>query len=143
MSDIDTASIRKSFPGGKPKTALFQIWTSTALIVWILDLVAKAMPRGGWWTTHYIHRSVGYIVMCAVVTALCVAAIPWRSMAIGAGLFVGGACANVTDSLDGVVLNMIPIPFTDGFTCNVADFGIMGGFALMLAAGLARCRHIT
>lgn len=137
MSFIDTASIRKSLPGEKSKTALFRISIFAALLVWIADWSVKALPHASWWVPHYVDRSWAALPLSWALLLFMVALIgrPW--MAWAAGTAGGGLAANMVDlKLDGVVWNMIPIPFSNGLVCNVADFAIVGGF-LALAVGSA------
>lgn len=116
---------------------LFKISIFAALVVWSVDWSVKALPEASWWVPHYVDRSWLALPLAWTLLLLMVALIgrPWIAWA--AGVAGGGLAANLVDlKLDGVVWNMIPIPLSGGFTCNVADFAIVGGF-LVLTFGSA------
>jgi len=119
--------------------ALFRISVFSALALWLLDWTVKLLPQASWWVPHYTERSLWALPASCALLALFVAMVQTPACAAVAGVTAGGMAANLIDlRMDGVVWNMIPIPFTDGFTCNVADFAIIGGFLALTIIGAIR-----
>lgn len=135
---IDMASIRNCPSGGKSQMALFQIMIFSAISVWIVDWTVKALPKASWWVPHQTERSWAGVPLAWLLLLMMVSIIGKRWVAWAAGVAGGGLVANIVDlKLNGVVWNMIPIPYAQGLTCNVADFAIVGGFvALLIGVGI-------
>ena len=103
----------------------------------IVDWTVKSLPKGDFWVPHYTERPWIILPICLVLVSLGILLMNKRAGYIAGGIAMGGYCANMIDlQRDGVVWNMIPIPWTDGFTCNVADFAIVGGGIALLVLSL-------
>ncbi len=105
-----------------------------------LDWGVKSLPKADWWVPHYTTRPLWLLPIMFLTVLASMAIINTRTGYIAGGAAFGGFFANLIDlSTDGLVWNMIPIPGTDGFTCNVADFAIVGGVAVMFPLVILHC----
>lgn len=120
---------------------------ASTLGVWALDWSLKAAHPLLWsgWVPHYTSRSFGFLFLALACLCFVVPILGTLPAAIAGGVAFGGMCANTVDlAVNGMVWNMIPIPWTDGFWCNVADFAIVGGLAvLFVSAGRFAMKEIT
>lgn len=102
------------------------------------DWAVKAWgyPYVGEWIPHRTDRAALNLLPIAAGCLALVSVIPGRRMLVGAGLALGGATANMLDlEVDGVVWDMIPIPYTQTIA-NVADVFIVSGIVLTFCAAI-------
>lgn len=117
------------------------LWTFVAVVVidWSVKL-AQPLLWGGW-VVHDDEVALRRLPVVAVLALALLAMVRSRLAAVGAGLMIGGCAANLIDlAADGHVWNMIPVPLSGGYWCNVADFALVGGLAVCLLACFWRPR---
>lgn len=98
---------------------------------WAVKLAHPLLWNG--WVPHYTHRALWMVPLGFVLLVAALWMLGTTFAAVAGGLAFGGFAANIIDSAaDGTVWNMIPVPYGRGLWCNVADFALLIGSALLL-----------
>lgn len=109
-----------------------------AAIVCILDWGIKAMHPWlqGWWIPHQTERPEVLVIIASLILCPLVASLLRSPGAVwGSGMLLGGILANMLDLLhNGVVWDMIPLPWDPDHVINLADVFIVSGCVVLLGS---------